>query len=133
LAVSIASVDLVPPADLVFAKLPAKVHDPTLEEMGKIAQAHLQIFDQHAHVLNGPEVIADFFKGSDIVDAGVAPAPELRFCSGFFDLVFDANEDGFSLPYSLQMLFEVGDEPVGLGERENALQVLSFFTVRHEV
>ena len=84
------------------------------------------------HFLDNLEVLTNLLQRSDIGGTGEAPPAELSFCAGFLDFVLRADEHRFPKFDSVEVLLELGNQSIGLGEGEHLLQVLSFFTLRHE-
>jgi hypothetical protein len=50
-----------PPADLVFSIFPAEVYDPSLKHIWKVAQPHIDVFD------NDPELVYGLQAGADLM------------------------------------------------------------------
>src|SRR5919106_6674367 len=117
---------VMPPPNLCFAALPAKIDDSTVHVMRKVTQSHVQVLDEDSHFLDRLEVFAQLLKGRNIDSSGVASASEARFRTGLLDFLLHAAQYLLGSTDLGQVPFKFWDETIRLREGKHPLQILAF-------
>src|SRR5437867_5074943 len=79
LAIAVSAGNFMPPSNVAFPKFPAQIDDSSVQEVRKVAEPHIDIFDEHAHVLDNLEILTKLLERSDIGGTGEASPAELSF------------------------------------------------------
>jgi hypothetical protein len=105
--------DFMPPADLLFAELPAQIDDPAVTEMREIAEPEVDVFDDDPQFMDRAEAGADVLKTLDIMGADCCAASVVGVGRGFLNFLASLHQDPFSLKDGGQMRSELRDQLIG--------------------
>jgi hypothetical protein len=64
--ISISTGGFMPPTNFALAKFPAQIYDAVGELIGEVAQSQINVFDNHAKLVDGLQASADFVKRLNI-------------------------------------------------------------------
>src|SRR5688572_8114595 len=105
--------DIVPEGDGVFPQVPAQINDPSMPQVGKVAEALVDVLYVHPHVLNLIQQVKEVRRRFHIGRAVGAEAVERDPVADLLDLRIDPAHQGPLLARFAQQRPELRDQPAG--------------------